>query len=81
MKFFFDSNVLVYLFDANSPDKCKKTRVGIVGRIQRESNAAGGPKPTSPGKSGCLRALVTLTEAYEAKRFPYIGSIANKPLS
>ncbi len=27
MKFFFDTNVLVYLFDADSPDKRKKARV------------------------------------------------------
>jgi predicted nucleic acid-binding protein len=26
MKFFFDTNVLVYLFDADSPDKRKKAR-------------------------------------------------------
>jgi hypothetical protein len=49
--------------------------------MERESNATGGPKPTSPGKSGCLRALATLIEACEAKRFPCIGSIANKTLS
>jgi len=49
--------------------------------MQRESNTAGGPKPTSPGKSGCLIALATLIKADEAKRFPRIGSIANKPLS
>ena len=27
MKFFFDTNVLVYLFDSDSPDKRKKARV------------------------------------------------------
>ena len=26
MKFFFDTNVLVYLFDADAPDKRKKAR-------------------------------------------------------
>jgi predicted nucleic acid-binding protein len=35
MKFFFDTNVLVYLFDADSPDKRKKART----RFQKHAEA------------------------------------------